>query len=84
MERLLQYLDDLDDFVWSMPLLWEQLRRLLARLVALIAGALLGSTLALAAVTMPLVGGALLLGGLIAILARAARQPAGRWTARHS
>ncbi|WP_405221093.1 hypothetical protein [Lentisalinibacter sediminis] len=88
MERLLQYLDDMDDFVWSMPLLWEQVRRLLARLVALLAGALIGVGLAVAAATLPLVAGALLVAGLIAALVAAmswlVRQPAARWTARHS
>lgn len=88
MERLLQYLDDMDDFVWSMPLLWEQVRRLLARLVALLAGALIGVGLAVAAATLPLVAGALLVAGLIAVLAAAmswlARHPTARWTARHS
>ncbi|MEJ2601929.1 MAG: hypothetical protein P8172_01315 [Gammaproteobacteria bacterium] len=84
MERLLQYLDELDDFVWSMPLLWEQVRRLLARLIALIGGILLGATVALATVTMPLLAGALLLAGIVALLGLAARQPTGRWTTRHS
>jgi hypothetical protein len=83
-ERLLQYLDELDDFVWSMPLLWEQVRRLLARLIALIGGILLGATVALATVTMPLLAGALLLAGIVALLGLAARQPTGRWTTRHS
>jgi len=84
MERLLQYLDDMDDFVWSLPLLWEHARRMLARLVALLAGALIGVALALAAAALPLVAGAILLAGLVAAIAWLARQPAARWTARHS
>ncbi len=84
MEKLLQYLDELDDFVWSMPLLWEQVRRLLARLIALIGGILVGATIALATVTMPLLVGAVLLAGVVALLGLAARQPAARWTTRHS
>ena len=84
MEKLLQYLDELDDFVWSMPLLWEQVRRLLARLIALIGGILVGATIALATVTMPLLVGAALLAGIVALLGLAARQPAVRWTTRHS
>jgi hypothetical protein len=84
MERLLQYMDDMDDFVWSLPLLWEQVRRMLARLVALLAGALIGVALALAASVLPLLAGALLLAALVAAVALLARQPVVRWTARHS
>ncbi len=84
MERLLQYMDDMDDFVWSLPLLWEQVRRMLARLVALLAGALIGVALALAASVLPLVAGALLLAGLVAAVVWLARQPVARWTARHT
>jgi hypothetical protein len=84
MERLLQYMDDMDDFVWSLPLLWEQVRRMLARLVALLAGALIGVALALAASVLPLLAGALLLAALVAAVAWLARQPVARWTARHS
>lgn len=88
MERLLQYLDEMDDFVWSLPLLWEHARRLLARLIALLAGALIGVALAVAAAAVPLLAGAIVLAGLVAaiawVIARLARQPAARWTARHS
>jgi phage-related minor tail protein len=84
MERLLQYMDDMDDFVWSLPLLWEQVRRMLARLVALLAGALIGVALALAASVLPLIAGVLLLAALVAAIAWVARQPVARWTARLS
>ena len=88
MERLLQYLDEMDDFVWSLPLLWEHARRLLARLIALLAGALIGVALAVAAAAVPLLAGAIVLAGLVAaiawVIARLTRQPAARWTARHS
>lgn len=84
MERLLQYLDELDDFVWSMPLLWEQVRRLVARLIALLAGILVGIAIAVASATMPLLVGGLFLAAIVALIVRAARQPTARWTARHS
>ena len=57
---------------------------MLARLVALLAGALIGVALALAASVLPLLAGALLLAALVAAVAWLARQPVARWTARHS
>ncbi len=65
MERLLQYLDDLEDFIYAAPLIAEQLRRaiqrilfLLASIVLQIAGVILALShppLALAVVTLMLV-----------------------------
>ena len=65
MERLLQYFDDLDDFIYAAPLIAEQLRRaiqrilfLLASIVLQIAGVILALShppLALAVVTLMLV-----------------------------
>jgi len=64
-ERLLQYLDDLEDFIYAAPLIAEQLRRaiqrilfLLASIVLQIAGVILALShppLALAVVTLMLV-----------------------------
>lgn len=65
MERLLQYLDDLEDLIYAAPLIAEQLRRaiqrilfLLASIVLQIAGVILALShppLALAVVTLMLV-----------------------------
>lgn len=40
MERILQYLDDIDDFVYAVALVWEQIRRafgFLLRMLSLVA-----------------------------------------------
>ena len=65
MERLLQYLDDLEDFIYAAPLIAEQLRRAIQRILFLfasivlqIAGVILALShppLALAVVTLMLV-----------------------------
>lgn len=65
MERLLQYLDDLEDLIYAAPLIAEQLRRAIQRIVFLfasivlqIAGVILALShppLALAVVTLMLV-----------------------------
>ena len=50
MERLLQYLDELDDLFYAVPLISEQVRRILQRilfLLALISLQIAGSVLAL-------------------------------------
>ena len=41
MERLLQYLDDLEDFIYAVPLIAEQLRRAIQRILFLLASILL-------------------------------------------
>ena len=66
MERLLQYLDDLEDLIYAAPLIAEQLRRAIQRILFLlgsiclqVAGVVLAlyhPPLALAVVTLLLVG----------------------------
>ena len=66
MERLLQYLDDLEDFICAAPLIAEQFRRAIQRILFLIGSillqiggvilALIHPPLALAVVTLMLVG----------------------------
>ena len=41
MERLLQYLDDLEDLIYAAPLIAEQLRRAIQRILFLLASILL-------------------------------------------
>ncbi len=66
MERLLQYLDDLEDLIYAVPLIAEQFRRAVRRILFLIGSILLQAAgvilalnhppLALAVVTLMLVG----------------------------
>ena len=66
MERLLQYLDDLEDLIYAVPLIAEQFRRAVQRILFLlgsillqVAGVILALNhppLALAVVTLMLVG----------------------------
>ncbi len=55
MERLLQYMDDLDDLYGAFGLLYERLRRLALKLLSLCAGvAIVGAGIALALVHPPI------------------------------
>lgn len=53
MERVLQYLDNLDDWYYSALLCWERARRVLLRLAALVALGSAGSAAMLAAALLP-------------------------------
>ncbi|MBT8087302.1 MAG: hypothetical protein KJO46_04675 [Gammaproteobacteria bacterium] len=68
MERILQYLDDIDDLVGALGLFYEPLRRLLLKLLSLAAGVLALSAAFLLTVSHPPVAlglGLLLVAALI-------------------
>jgi len=81
MERIVQYLDDLDDLVYGVPLVWEKIRQLFSLLVTL--GLFLFSLVAgiyLALVSPPLaVAAASIL--LVALLYRGAVQRSANYPA---
>ena len=55
MERLLQYMDDIDDLCGAFGLVYERIRRLFLNLIALLAAALtVGAGVALALVHPPI------------------------------
>ena len=75
MERLLQYLDDLEDLIYAAPLIAEQLRRAIQRILFLLASILLqigGIILALSHPPLALAVVALM---LVALLYRAVIVP---------
>jgi len=74
-ERLLQYLDDLEDLIYAAPLIAEQLRRAIQRIVFLFASIVLqiaGVILALSHPPLALAVGTLM---LVALLYRAVIVP---------
>lgn len=78
MERFLQYLDDLEDFIYAAPLIAEQLRRAIQRILFLLGSICLqvaGVVLALSHPPLALAVVALLLVGM---LLRAVIVPAPR------
>ncbi len=82
MERLLQYLDDLEDLIYAVPLVAEQLRRAIQRILFLLGGICLqvaGVVLALNQPPLALAIVALMLVGLLlhAVVVPASRALAG-------
>ncbi len=79
MERLLQYLDDLDDFCGMIGLVSERLRRFMQALLAylsVVVGATAGVSLALVHPPIALATSALL---FITLLYRSVTVPSQRW-----
>ncbi|MDH3619725.1 MAG: hypothetical protein OER91_02455 [Gammaproteobacteria bacterium] len=80
MERVLQYLDDLDDLYGAFGLVWENLRRTMLKLVSIamvLAVAACGITLALAHPPIALATSTML---FVTLLYRSVTTPSGKWT----
>ena len=75
MERLLQYLDDLEDFIYAVPLIAEQLRRAIQRILFLLASILLQIGGVILALSHPPLALAIVALMLVAMLYRAVIVP---------
>jgi membrane protein YdbS with pleckstrin-like domain len=74
-ERLLQYLDDLEDFIYAVPLIAEQLRRAIQRILFLLASILLQIGGVILALSHPPLALAIVTLMLVAMLYRAVIVP---------
>jgi hypothetical protein len=74
-ERFLQYLDDLEDFIYAVPLIAEQLRRAIQRILFLIASILLQIGGVILALSHPPLALAVVTLMLVALLYRAVIVP---------
>ncbi len=75
MERLLQYIDDLEDLIYAAPLIAEQLRRAIQRILFLLASILLQIGGVILALNHPPLGLAVVTLMLVALLYRAVIVP---------
>ena len=75
MERLLQYLDDLEDVIYAAPLIAEQLRRAIQRILFLLASILLQIGGVILALSHPPLALAVVTLMLVALLYRAVIVP---------
>ncbi len=75
MERLLQYLDDLEDLIYAAPLIAEQLRRAVQRILFLLASILLQIGGVILALSHPPLALAVVTLMLVAMLYRAVIVP---------
>ena len=75
MERLLQYLDDLEDLIYAAPLIAEQLRRAIQRILFLIASIVLQIAGVILALSHPPLALAVVTLMLVALLYRAVIVP---------
>ncbi|MGB5332528.1 MAG: hypothetical protein WBM80_09930 [Woeseiaceae bacterium] len=77
MERLLQYMDDIDDLIGAVGLVYERLRRLLMTILALIVFTLLTGAGIVLAAWHPPIALAICLLLVVALLYRAVTMPVG-------
>ena len=80
MERLLQYLDDLDDLYGAFGLVWEKMRRTMLKLASVamvLTVAACGISLALAHPPIALATSTML---FVILLYRSVTVPSGKWT----
>ena len=78
MERLLQYLDDLEDLIYAAPLIAEQMRRAIQRILFLLGSIFLQAAGVILALSHPPLALAVVMLLLVGLLFRAVVIPARR------
>ncbi len=78
MERLLQYLDDLEDVIYAVPLIAEQMRRAIQRILFLLGSIFLQAAGVILALSHPPLALAVVMLLLVGMLFRAVVIPARR------